>query len=193
MPQDAKTHNRAVPDAPPPLDTVDRSLVRLLQESGRMTLTELARHVGMSPPGVSERLRRLEKTGLVTGYRAVVDPGHLGYRLRAFVRLATFQPLARRPELTRVLARPEVVEAHHVVGEDCWIFKVMVRDTGHLEELLLDFATVGTTTTSIVLSSPVDGRAIVPADELTGAPADEPIDKSTHEPPSRPTDPGEWR
>ncbi|MFD5317057.1 Lrp/AsnC family transcriptional regulator [Streptomyces sp. NPDC127098] len=166
MPQNLKSDNPVSREPQPTLDPVDRALVRLLQESGRITLTELSRQVGMSPPGVSERLRRLEKAGVVTGYTAVVDPEHLGYRLRAFVRLATFQPLASRPALDRVLTRPEVVEAHHVVGEDCWIFKVLVRDTRHLEELLLAFAAVGTTTTSIVLSSPVDGRPLVPADEL---------------------------
>ncbi|WP_326595111.1 Lrp/AsnC family transcriptional regulator [Streptomyces sp. NBC_01803] len=166
MPQIMSTDNPAL-DAQP--DRVDRELIRLLQESGRMTLAELARHVGMSSPGVSERLRRLEQSGVISGYGAVVDPYRLGYRLHAFVRLATFSPVSARPELDRVMERPEVIEAHHVVGEDCWIFKVIVRDTTHLEDLLLDFARVGTTTTSIVLSSPVNGRAVTPADEVGGA------------------------
>jgi len=145
-------------------DGVDRALLSLLQESGRMTLAELARQVGLSSPSVSERLRRLEETGAILGYSAVVDPAVLGHGLRAFVRLAPTVRSANRTPLKRILDRPEVLEAHHVVGDDCWIFQVVVRDTTHLEDLLADFSDVGSTTTSIVLSSPVNRRTVLPAD-----------------------------
>ena len=74
-------------------------------------------------------------------------------------------------EPDEVLTRPEIVEAHHVVGEDCWILKVVVRDTRHLEELLLVLAAIGPTTTSIILSSPVEGRPLLPALLRQDAPA----------------------
>src|SRR3954468_3567406 len=92
-------------------DEVDRSLLALLQESGRMTLAELGRRVGLSSPSVSERLRRLEEGGAILGYSAVVDPAALGHRLNAFVRLA---PAGRRADgapMQRILDRPEVLEA----------------------------------------------------------------------------------
>lgn len=146
-----------------PLDEVDVTLLDLLQSSGRMSMAELARRVGMSPPGVAERLRRLESSGVICGYAARVDPTQVGYTLGAFVRLTLNSPTTARVELDEVLTRPEIVEAHHVVGEDCWILKVVVRDTRHLEELLLVLAAIGPTTTSIILSSPVEGRPLLPA------------------------------
>jgi len=95
---------------------------------------------------------------VICGYAARVDPTQVGYTLGAFVRLTLNSPTTARVELDEVLTRPEIVEAHHVVGEDCWILKVVVRDTRHLEELLLALAAIGPTTTSIILSSPVEGR-----------------------------------
>jgi len=127
-----------------------------------MTLAELGRRVSLSSPSVSERLRRLEDVGAILGYSAVVDPAALGHRLHAFVRLAPAVRTADRAPMKRILDRPEVLEAHHVVGDDCWIFKVVVRDTVHLENLLADFSDVGSTTTSIVLSSPVRHRSLLP-------------------------------
>jgi Lrp/AsnC family leucine-responsive transcriptional regulator len=135
-----------------------------------MTLVDLAREVGLSSPSVTERLRRLEGAGVITGFTAIVDPARLGYGLLAFIRLAAINPIGNATRLEEVLTRPEVMEAHHVVGEDCWIFKVAVRNTAHLEQLLLVMAQVGTTTTSIVLSSPVLHRALPVSDEIEEGP-----------------------
>jgi Lrp/AsnC family leucine-responsive transcriptional regulator len=143
------------------LDSVDICLLDLLQGSGRLSTAELARRVGMSPPGVAERLRRLENSGVILGYAARVDPTQVGYTLAAFVRMTPSGPMSTRAELDQVLTRQEIVEAHHVVGEDCWIFKVLVRNTGHLEELLLALSAIGPTKTSIILSSPVEGRPLL--------------------------------
>jgi Lrp/AsnC family leucine-responsive transcriptional regulator len=144
-----------------PLDEVDVTLLDLLQSSGRMSIAELARRVGMSPPGVAERLRRLESSGVICGYAARVDPTQVGYTLAAFVRMTPSGPMSTRAKLDQVLTRQEIVEAHHVVGEDCWIFKVLVRNTRHLEELLLAMSAIGPTNTSIILSSPVEGRPLL--------------------------------
>src|SRR5665647_493386 len=96
------------------LDEVDASLLDLLQGSGRMSMAELARRVGMSAPGVAERLRRLETSGVICGYTALVDPVTVGYTLRAFVRLTPFSAAGTRAGLDEVLTRREIVEAHHV-------------------------------------------------------------------------------
>jgi Lrp/AsnC family transcriptional regulator, leucine-responsive regulatory protein len=150
------------------LDEVDVRLLDLLQESARLSTAELARRVGMSAPGVAERLRRLESSGVICGYTARVDPTQVGYALGAFVRLTPSGPMGTRAKLDEALIRREIVEAHHVVGDDCWILKVLVRDTGHLEELLLTLSAIGPTTTSIILSSPVEARPLLLAHDAPG-------------------------
>ncbi|GIH80160.1 Lrp/AsnC family transcriptional regulator [Planobispora longispora] len=161
--KDSRSHRGLAGDSPAGLDAIDLRLLELVQEEGRITLSELGRRVRLSPAAVAERIRRLEGNGTITGYAALVSPAHLGYGVLAFVRVAPRGGLTlRHPRPQKVLARPEILEAHHVVGEDCWILKVAVRDTGHLEELLEQVMTLGRTTTSIVMSSPVDRRVIVP-------------------------------
>ncbi|MFI6318584.1 Lrp/AsnC family transcriptional regulator [Nonomuraea sp. NPDC050556] len=146
-------------------DAIDLRLLELVQVDGRITLSELGRRVQLSPAAVGERIRRLEAEGTITGYTAVVAPDRLGYHLLAFVRVNPHGGYTlRHPRTVELLARPEVLEVHHVVGEDCWIMKVAVADTGHLEELLEQISTLGRTTTSIVMSTPVERRVILPRD-----------------------------
>jgi Lrp/AsnC family leucine-responsive transcriptional regulator len=106
---------------------------------------------------VAERLRRLERDGVIEGYRAEIDPKALGYTLGAIMRI---RPSARQLPKVAELARetPEVVECHRITGEDCFFMKLHVRDIEHLEEVLDRFILYGQTTTSIVQSSPVPRR-----------------------------------
>lgn len=151
------------------LDSVDTRLLELVQAEGRITLSELGRRVSLSPAAVAERIRRLEGNGVITGYSAVVAPDRLGYGMLAFVRVSPHGGYTlRHPRTLELMARPEILEVHHVVGEDCWIIKVAVADTSHLEELLEQISALGRTTTSIVLSSPVERKVITPIDR-TGA------------------------
>ncbi len=151
-------------------DEVDRRLVEVLQKAGRTSLAALGREVGMSAPSVTERLRRLEDDGVIESYAAIVDPARLGYGLLAFVHLASTASPIPRAAMDALLQRSEILEAHHVVGNDCWIMKVVAEDTAHLEQLLEAFADVGTTSTSIVLSSPVRHRPVPQPGELTRRP-----------------------
>ncbi|MGH3648080.1 MAG: Lrp/AsnC family transcriptional regulator [Micromonosporaceae bacterium] len=145
-------------------DAIDARLLELVQTEGRITLSELGRRVRLSPAAVAERIRRLETSGTITGYAARVAPERLGYGIRAFVRVAPHAGYSlKHPRTRELIARPEFREVHHVVGEDCWILKIAVRDTRHLEELLEQISALGRTTTSIVLSSPVEHRALPPA------------------------------
>lgn len=145
------------------LDAVDLQLLELVQSEGRISHSELGRRVSMSPAAVGERIRRLEQDGTITGYAAVVEPARLGYGIQAFVRVAPHAGVTLCQFGTQdLINRPEILELHHVIGEHCWILKVAVRDTGHLEELLEKISTVGRTTTSIVLSSPVPRRPLLP-------------------------------
>ncbi|NGO67442.1 Lrp/AsnC family transcriptional regulator [Streptomyces boncukensis] len=150
-------------ESSPALDALDRQLLELLQQDGRIKLSELGRRVRLSPAAVGERVRRLEAAGIVTGYGAHVSPARLGYGIQAFIRVNPHGGYTlKHPRTLELLDRPEIVEAHHVVGEDCWILKVAVTDTVHLEDVLEDVSALGRTTTSIVLTSPLTRKPLVP-------------------------------
>ena len=140
-------------------DVTNRRILAELQSDGRLSLAELGRRVGLSPPAVAERVQRLERDGVITGYRATVDPRALGYALTTVIRI---RPAPRQIPKVAELARetPEVVECHRITGEDCFFMKATVRDVAHLEELIDRFVIYGQTTTSIVQSSPVPGRGV---------------------------------
>jgi Lrp/AsnC family leucine-responsive transcriptional regulator len=140
-------------------DGTDHRIVDVLQEDGRLSLAELGRRVGLSAPSVADRVQRLERDGVITGYRASVDPRALGFALTTIIRI---RPAPRELRKVADLARdtPEVVECHRITGEDCYFMKAHVRSVEHLEEVIDRFVPYGQTTTSIVQSSPVPGRGL---------------------------------
>ena len=142
-----------------PLDDTDLALLGEVQSDARLSLAELGRRVGLSAPAVAERLQRLERDGVIRGYRAELDPVALGYGLSAVIRV---RPAPRQLHKVADIARaaPEVVECHRITGEDCYLIKAHVRSMTHLEELLDELAPFGQTTTSIVQSSPVPLRGV---------------------------------
>ncbi len=146
----------------PPLDATDRALLEHLQRDGRTSVADLGRAVNLSASATAERLRRLTDTGVVTGFTAVVDPEALGYTVTAFVRLAyptgNYKPFHDLLDTTQ-----EVVEAHHVTGDDCFVLKVLARSMRDLERVTGRLATLGAVTTSVVYSSPLPGRHLRPA------------------------------
>jgi len=141
------------------LDRTDWRLLAELQRDGRASYAELARAVAMSASAVAERVRRLEEAGVIAGYRATVDPERVGMTVMAFVRLryptGNYRPFHAMLETTS-----EIVEAHHVTGEDCFVLKVLARSMRHLEEITGRIAGLGPVTTSVVYSSPLPGRPI---------------------------------
>jgi Lrp/AsnC family leucine-responsive transcriptional regulator len=140
-----------------PLDATNRRILEELQADARITLAELGRRVGLSSPAVAERVGRLERDGVITGYRATIDPRALGLTLGVVIRV---RPAPMQIPNVADLARqtPEVVECHRITGEDCYFIKAHVRDVEHLEEVIDLFVAHGLTTTSIVQSSPVPAR-----------------------------------
>jgi Lrp/AsnC family leucine-responsive transcriptional regulator len=144
--------------SPNGLDATDRTLLTELQAEARLSLAELGRRVGLSPPAVADRLQRLERGGVITGYRAQVDPRALGYPLAVVIRI---RPAPRQIAKVAELAQrtPELVECHRITGDDCFFMTAHVRSVEHLEELIDRFTPYGQTTTSIVQSSPVPRRA----------------------------------
>ncbi|MEV3872764.1 Lrp/AsnC family transcriptional regulator [Streptomyces sp. NPDC049906] len=141
------------------LDETDMRILEALQQDGRASYAELARTVSMSASAVTERVRRLEEGGVIRGYSVVVDPERLGLGILAFVRLR--YPTGNYKPFHDLLATtPEILEAHHVTGEDCFVLKVLARSMLHLEATTGRIAGLGSVTTSVVYSSPLPSRTI---------------------------------
>jgi len=141
------------------LDATNLRLLAELQADARLSHAELGRRVGLSSPAVAERLGRLERDGVIRGYRIDIDPRALGLALGAVIRI---RPAPRELRKVADVARetPEVIQCDRVTGEDCYLIRCHVRDVEHLEEVIDRFAVFGQTTTSIVQSSPVPGRGV---------------------------------
>ncbi len=141
------------------MDDIDRLMLSVLQDDARTSYAELGRCVGLSAPAVAERMRRLESSGIITGYHASVDLKKAGFGIVAFVRLNSAPDLA--PQLERLAAETsEVLEFNRVTGTEGYVMKVAVSSIEHLERIVVKFLPYGQTTTSIVLSSPVTWRKI---------------------------------
>jgi Lrp/AsnC family transcriptional regulator, leucine-responsive regulatory protein len=153
----------ALTDPSASLDTVNRRLLRELAADPRITMSALARRVGMSAPAVSERIQRLHRTGVITGYRADISPAALGLPVTAFVRI---RPAAGQLVKIADLAdrTPEISECHRISGEDCFLIKVHAAAVEDLEKTLDQFLNFGQTITSIVVSTPVPPRPLPIAD-----------------------------
>ena len=141
------------------LDTTNVALLGELQRDARLSLAELGRRVGLSSPAVAERLQRLEREGVIAGYRAEVNPRAVGLSLTAVIRI---RPAPGQLQNVAELAQrtPEVVECQRITGEDCYIVRAHLRDVEHLEEVVDHFVALGQTTTSIAQSSPVPARGV---------------------------------
>ena len=141
------------------LDAVDWRILTILQEDGRISYTDLGKQVGLTRPAVAERVRRLEEIGVITGYRAEVDPSKLGLPILAFIRIGAIGDVFASVAKV-VLEIPEVIECHRGTGGECFILKVRVSSLPHLESVIDQLTQFGQVTTSIVLSSVLRQRAI---------------------------------
>ena len=141
------------------LDETNRRIVEELQADARLSMAELGRRVSLSAPAVAERVQRLERAGVITGYHAAVDPKAIGFPLAAVVRVRpASRQLHKIPEVARDI--PEVVECYRITGEDCFFVKLHLRAMEDLEAILDRFVLYGQTTTSIVHSAPVGPRPL---------------------------------
>ncbi len=139
------------------MDATDRKIIGELAQDGRISFAELGRRVSLSSPAVTERVRRLEQIGVITGYRAEIDPRALGYSLTAIVRV---KPAVRQLSKIAELAAgiPQIEECLRITGEDCFYMKVHLGSIEELPSLLDRFLLYGETTTSIVNATPVPRR-----------------------------------
>ena len=140
------------------LDAVDRQIIGELAQDGRISFAELGRRVNLSSPAVTERVRRLEQLGVITGYRAEIDPRALGYSITAIVRV---KPAVRQLSKIAALAAdiPQIEECLRITGEDCFYMKLHLSSIEELPSVLDQFLLYGETTTSIVNATPVPRRA----------------------------------
>jgi Lrp/AsnC family leucine-responsive transcriptional regulator len=144
------------------LDETGWELLCALQENARSSYADLGRRVGLTPPAVADRIRRLEAAGIITGYHAAVNPAKLGLGLTAIIRFQGGRDPYERI-LGAITACPEIVECHNVTGGDCMTLTAIVSSVEHLEDLIGRLTPYGSSHTSIVLSSPLRHRAIGPA------------------------------
>jgi Lrp/AsnC family leucine-responsive transcriptional regulator len=142
------------------LDRVDWGLLEALQEDARLSYNELSRRVHVSPPTVAQRVRRLENAGVITGYRAVVDPTAVGRSVVALVRMKCYGPrcITVHPELLDDC--PEVVEVVRLTGDICSVVKVVTTSVSELERLLVRLGGHGETSSAMVLSTPIPWRPV---------------------------------
>lgn len=139
------------------LDVTDWSILTELQRDGRVPLAELARRVSLSASATTERVRRLEAAGVISGYRAIIDLEKVGYTVLAVVRLK--YPGSRHEPLRRLLGeRLEILECLRTTGDDCYTLKVAATSMAHLEKVVDELAQFGGTTTSIVYSQTLPYR-----------------------------------
>ncbi len=143
------------------LDRISWRILAQLQADARLSYSELGRRVGLSTPAAAERVRRLEDQGVIRGYRAEVDPLAAGLAVGAFIRVRVTGPESQARKLTAALEKmPEVFECHRCTGDESFVLKARVASVGRLEALIDKLSPFGATTTSLILSSPVE-RSIV--------------------------------
>lgn len=146
------------------MEEIDRRIVTLLARDGRMSFTDLARETGLSVSAVHQRVRRLEKRGVVRGYAAIIDPEAVGLPLTAFVSIKPIDPAAPDDAPERLAHLTAIEACHSVAGDESYILKVRVASPTALEDLLQQIrasANVSTRTT-VVLSTPYEHRALEP-------------------------------
>ncbi len=151
------------------LDATSRRILQLLALDGRASYQAVADEVGLSRPAVMERVKRLEESGYIRGYTAVLDRARVGFPITAFVavRYPTSGGGDDDPGVASLADNPNVLECHHVAGEDCYMLKVAAPSVDSLEAILRRLREPGqpvSTRTTIVLSTLFEKPGIVPAE-----------------------------
>ena len=141
------------------MDNIDKQILSMLQQNARTPLKVLAEKVFLSSPAVSARIRQLENDGVITGYRAEIDPAKLGCFITAFINIS--MEGARRPEFYEFANKcPNVLECNFITGEYSMLLKVAFPSTFELDAFIGEIQKFGRTQTTIVFSTPIKNRGI---------------------------------
>ncbi|HEY8507787.1 MAG TPA: Lrp/AsnC family transcriptional regulator [Steroidobacteraceae bacterium] len=142
------------------MDALDLRILAALNADARRPYAELARELEVSQPTIADRVRRLEERGIIRGTMLCIDPARLGYPIIAFVRIRSNAPKERVLDTFRDM--PQITELHSVTGEDCLIARVVARSVEELGTVLERISVFGTSSTSIVLGTPIPLRNPLP-------------------------------
>lgn len=149
-----------VTDQPAQLDRTDVEMLRELEADARLPWAELGRRVALTAPAVRERVLRLQREGVLTGWHASVDAARLGRPIDAYIRVGVASHSRQERVVEFALERSEVVECHGLTGEDSYLLRVRVSDMQELDRITTSLSVFGRTNTSIVLASPVSRRGV---------------------------------
>jgi Lrp/AsnC family leucine-responsive transcriptional regulator len=140
---------------------MDWALLRELQADARLSFSELSRRVHLSPPAVAERVRRLEESGVVTGYHAHVDLTRAGWTVLALIRMSCYgaRCILRDPSLADW---PEILEIHRITGDACSMLKVAAGSMNAFEQVIDRLAPYGQPSSTMILSTPLDWHPVAP-------------------------------
>ena len=143
------------------MDVTDYRIIEILQKDGRISMKDLGKIVGLTSPAVSERVKRLEESGVIEGYKAIVNPDALGRVIKAFIHISLPGSQSYAEFLENAKSDPRIVECHHITGDDCSLLKVLVRDMQELENVIDSIKKIGSTKTSVILSTPIQAKSIL--------------------------------
>ncbi|PEM29599.1 Lrp/AsnC family transcriptional regulator [Bacillus wiedmannii] len=142
------------------MDEIDKKITLLLQEDARMTITEMTEHLHLSRPSVTERLKRLQDTGIIEKYTARISLDAVGKSIQAFLRIENLKIPCKKFE-EKMYEEYRILECYRVTGESSYYLKVAVHSMKELEELIDFVIPFGTVKTSMILSSPIPYRPII--------------------------------
>ncbi|GAB1857289.1 Lrp/AsnC family transcriptional regulator [Flavobacteriaceae bacterium MHTCC 0001] len=143
------------------MDELNRKILKCLQENARQSNAEIGRKVGISSPAVSERIKKMEDTGIIEGYKALISPLDIGYQLKAIVTLRAFMGKLK-PFLNTVKSLDEVINCYRITGDENIVMEVVLKDQKHLETFIDNLIIYGESKTQIVLSRVVKQKEVIP-------------------------------
>ncbi len=142
------------------MDKTDYRIIEILQKQGRVSMKELGKAVNMTSPAVAERVRKLEENGVILGYKAVIDPKKLNKNIMSFINVE-LSPNNFEPFINYARENKKIIECHHVTGGSSVIIKVLAESMSDLKDLIDDIKKIGSTQTSVILSTPIQSKPIL--------------------------------
>jgi len=144
------------------IDSLNWKILKCLQRNARQSNAEIGREVGVSSPAVSERIKKMEDSGIIEGFKASISAYEVGYQLKAIITLRAFMGMLK-PFLEKVKTYPEVLNCYRITGNENFVMEVALKDQKHLEQFIDQVIVYGETKTQIVLSHVVKNNEVNPA------------------------------